>query len=64
MPAASSPRDNRLVIAQEWIAEAMTMWFVSAIVAATTVDDCIGFRGLGLPCFRRHACRPRPPSRQ
>jgi len=41
MPAASSPRDNRLVIAQEWIAEAMTIWFVSAIVAATTVDDCI-----------------------
>jgi hypothetical protein len=24
-------RDNRLVIAQEWIAEAMTMWFVAAV---------------------------------
>jgi hypothetical protein len=27
-------RDNRLVIAQEWIAEAMTMWFVAAVAAA------------------------------
>ena len=62
MPAASSPRDNRLVIAQEWIAEAMTMWFVSAIVAATTMDDCIRLSRLGLPCFRRHACRPGRPN--
>ncbi len=28
--------DNRLVITQEWIAEAMTMWFIAAIVAITT----------------------------
>ena len=28
-------RDNRLVITQEWIAEAMTMWFI-----ATVVRDC------------------------
>ncbi len=31
------PRDNRLVITQEWIAEAMTMWLVAAIVVVTTV---------------------------
>jgi len=30
-------RDNRLVITQEWIAEAMTMWFVAAVVAIATV---------------------------
>ncbi|MGD0985002.1 MAG: hypothetical protein ABSA65_14485 [Acidimicrobiales bacterium] len=30
-------RDNRLVIAQEWIAEAMTMWFITAVVVITAV---------------------------
>ena len=25
-------RDNRLVITQEWIAEAMTMWFIATVV--------------------------------
>ena len=29
-------RDNRLVITQEWIAEAMTMWFIAAVVVITT----------------------------
>ncbi len=28
--------DNRLVIAQEWIAEALTMWFIAAIVLIAT----------------------------
>jgi hypothetical protein len=28
--------DNRLVITQEWIAEAMTMWFIAALVAIAT----------------------------
>jgi len=29
-------RDNRLIIAQEWIAEAMTMWFIAAVVVTAT----------------------------
>lgn len=28
--------DNRLVITQEWIAEAMTMWFIAAVVVIAT----------------------------
>ncbi|HEY3089770.1 MAG TPA: hypothetical protein VGJ59_17105 [Jatrophihabitantaceae bacterium] len=37
---ADTSRDNRLVIAQEWIAEALTMWFVSALVLViTSVGD-------------------------
>ncbi len=28
--------DNRLVITQEWIAEAMTMWFIAAVVLIAT----------------------------
>lgn len=28
--------DNRLVITQEWIAEAMTMWFMAAVVVLAT----------------------------
>ncbi len=31
--------DNRLVIAQEWLAEAMTMWFIAALVVITTAID-------------------------
>jgi hypothetical protein len=33
---ADTSRDNRLVVAQEWIAEALTMWFVSALVIVVT----------------------------
>jgi len=33
---SDTSRDNRLVITQEWIAEAMTMWFIAAVVAITT----------------------------
>ena len=29
-------RDNRLVITQEWMAEAMAMWFIAAIVVIST----------------------------
>ena len=29
-------RDNRLVITQEWVAEAMTMWFIAAVVVIAT----------------------------
>ena len=29
-------RDNRLVITQEWVLEAVTMWFVAAIVSVAT----------------------------
>jgi len=28
--------DNRLVITQEWIAEAMTMWFITAVIVLVT----------------------------
>ncbi|MGA7833639.1 MAG: hypothetical protein WCA31_00345 [Acidimicrobiales bacterium] len=28
--------DNRLVITQEWIAEAMTMWFIAALIVTAT----------------------------
>ena len=31
----SISRDNRLVITQEWLAEALTMWFIAAVVAVT-----------------------------
>jgi hypothetical protein len=31
--------DNRLVITQEWIAEAMTMWFIAALVVVATAID-------------------------
>ena len=30
-------RDNRLVLTQEWLAEALTMWGIAAIVVAATV---------------------------
>ena len=33
---SDTSRDNRLVISQEWIAEAMTMWFIAAIVVVAT----------------------------
>ena len=29
-------RDNRLVVTQEWIAEALAMWFVAAVVVLVT----------------------------
>jgi len=29
---SDTSRDNRLVITQEWIAEAMAMWFITAMV--------------------------------
>jgi hypothetical protein len=29
--------DNQRVITQEWVAEALTMWFIAAIVVITTV---------------------------
>ena len=29
-------RDNRLVITQEWLAEALTMWFIAAVIVITT----------------------------
>lgn len=29
-------RDNRLVITQEWVAEAFTMWFIAAVVVIAT----------------------------
>ena len=29
---SDTSHDNRLVITQEWIAEAMTMWFIAAVV--------------------------------
>ena len=29
-------RDNRLVITQEWLAEAFTMWFIAAVIVITT----------------------------
>ena len=28
--------DNRLVVTQEWVAEAMTMWFIAAVIVITT----------------------------
>jgi hypothetical protein len=31
--------DNRLVITQEWLAEAMTMWFIAALVVIATAID-------------------------
>jgi len=31
--------DNRLVITQEWLAEAMTMWFIAALVVVATAID-------------------------
>ena len=34
---ADTSRDNRLVIAQEWIAESLAMWFVCALVIGVTV---------------------------
>jgi hypothetical protein len=30
-------RDNRLILTQEWLAEAFTMWGIAAIVAAATL---------------------------
>jgi len=33
---SDTSRDNRLVITQEWIAEAVTMWFVAAVVIIVT----------------------------
>jgi hypothetical protein len=29
-------RDNRLVITQEWVAEALTMWFIAGVVVIAT----------------------------
>ena len=50
-------RDNRLIITMEWVAEALAMWFVAALVLAVTVAGsppdlvyrgCAGFLvGLG-----------------
>jgi len=34
---ADTSADNRLVVAQEWVAEAVTMWFVAALVIGVTV---------------------------
>jgi hypothetical protein len=31
--------DNRLVITQEWLAEAMMMWFIAALVVVATAID-------------------------
>ena len=36
--------DNRRVIAQEWLAEALTMWFIAAVVFTVT-----GVAGAGTP---------------
>jgi hypothetical protein len=33
---SDTSRDNRLIIAQEWIAEGMTMWFIAAVVVLAT----------------------------
>jgi hypothetical protein len=33
---ADTSRDNRLVVAKDWVAEALTIWFVSALVAGVT----------------------------
>ncbi|MGO9584086.1 MAG: hypothetical protein ACLP36_14925 [Acidimicrobiales bacterium] len=33
---SDTSRDNRLVVAQEWVAEAMTMWFIAAVVVVAT----------------------------
>lgn len=32
-------RDNRLVLKQEWLAEAMTMWGVAALIVVVTAVD-------------------------
>ena len=32
-------RDNRLVLMMEWVAEALAMWFVAALVAAVTAGE-------------------------
>jgi hypothetical protein len=36
---SDTSRDNRLVITQEWIAEAMTMWFIAAVVVIATATS-------------------------
>jgi hypothetical protein len=33
---SDTSRDNRLVVAQEWIAEATTMWFIASVVVIVT----------------------------
>jgi len=33
---SDTSRDNRLIITQEWVAEAITMWFIAAIVVVAT----------------------------
>src|ERR1035438_5170351 len=35
---SDTSHDNRLVITQEWIAEAMTMWFIAAVVVIVTAE--------------------------
>lgn len=35
---SDTSRDNRFVVAQEWIAEAMTMWFIAAVVVIATAS--------------------------
>ncbi len=35
---SDTSHDNRLVIVQEWIAEAMTMWFIAAVVVIVTAE--------------------------
>jgi len=35
---SDTSRDNRLVITQEWVAEAMTMWFIAAVVVIATAS--------------------------
>ena len=32
----SITRDNRLVVTQEWLAEALTMWFIATIIVIVT----------------------------
>ena len=34
---SDTSRDNRLVITQEWIAEAMTMWLIAVVVIAAAL---------------------------
>jgi hypothetical protein len=47
---ADTSRDNRFVLAQEWLAESLTMWFASALVIGVTAIDCInGDRDGGSP---------------
>ena len=35
---SDTSRDNRLVITQEWVAEAMTMWFIAVMVVISAAS--------------------------